>query len=90
MTTKLVALAILFAGVSVRAGNGIDVVAVYYPHWHKYPKGTEWFGEKWDEGEWAFVRTAVGLADSGHAADDPLRSADFCDNVCVGCENNPE
>ena len=59
MTTKLVALAILFAGVSVRAGNGIDVVAVYYPHWHKYPKGTEWFGEKWDEGEWAFVKTDV-------------------------------
>ena len=40
-------------------GDGIDVVAVYYPHWHKYPKGTEWFGEKWDEGEWAFVKTAV-------------------------------
>ena len=33
----------------------IDVVAVYYPHWYKYPKGTEWFGEKWDEGEWAFI-----------------------------------
>ena len=37
----------------------LEVMAVYYPHWHKYPKGTEWFGEKWDEGEWAFVRTAV-------------------------------
>ena len=38
-----------------RASGDIDVVAVYYPHWHKYPKGTEWFGEKWDEGEWAFI-----------------------------------
>ena len=37
----------------------IDVVAVYYPHWHQYPKGTEWFGEKWNQGEWNFVKTAV-------------------------------
>ena len=37
----------------------IDVVAVYYPHWHRYPKGDEWFGaEKWKEAEWAFVRDA--------------------------------
>lgn len=36
----------------------LEVVAVYYPHWHQYPKGTEWFGEKWSEGEWAFVKDA--------------------------------
>ena len=65
MMKKLVALAILFAGVSVRAGDEIDVVAVYYPHWHKYPKGTEWFGEKWDEGEWAFIGASrVDASDS--------------------------
>ena len=37
------------------SAKDIDVVAVYYPHWHQYPKGTEWFGEAWDEGEWAFI-----------------------------------
>lgn len=36
----------------------VDVMVVYYPHWHRYPKGDEWFGaEKWKEGEWAFVKT---------------------------------
>jgi len=33
-----------------------DVMVVYYPHWHRYPKGDEWFGEKWKAGEWAFVK----------------------------------
>lgn len=39
-----------------------DVMVVYYPHWHRYPKGDEWFGEKWKAGEWAFAtrRTAKG------------------------------
>ena len=37
-----------------------ELVCVYYPHWHRYPKGDEWFGaENWREGEWAFVKTAV-------------------------------
>jgi len=36
----------------------LEVVAVYYPHWHQYPKGTEWFGPSWSEGEWAFVKNA--------------------------------
>ena len=36
----------------------VEVVAVYYPHWHKYPKGTEWFGAAWAEGEWGFVKSA--------------------------------
>ena len=39
----------------------LEVMAVYYPHWHKYPKGDEWFGAKWnwDQGEWAFVKDPV-------------------------------
>ena len=38
----------------------LEVVAVYYPHWHRYPKGDEWFKGRWDwsEGEWAFVKDA--------------------------------
>lgn len=37
-----------------------DVLCVYYPHWHRYPKGDEWFGaERWKEGEWCFVKDAV-------------------------------
>jgi len=37
----------------------LEVVAVYYPHWHQYPKGDEWFGAgRWQEGEWNFVKTA--------------------------------
>ena len=39
----------------------VEVVAVYYPHWHSYPKGIEWFGEKWKTGEWDFVKTARPL-----------------------------
>ena len=34
----------------------VEVVAVYYPHWHRYPKGDEWFGPKWSAGEWEFVK----------------------------------
>ncbi len=36
-----------------------EVMAVYYPHWHKYPKGMEWFAPTWDwsRAEWAFVKT---------------------------------
>lgn len=37
----------------------VEVMAVYYPHWHRYPKGDEWFGtNRWAEGEWEFVKTA--------------------------------
>ena len=39
----------------------VEVVAVYYPHWHNYPKGIAWFGEKWKTGEWDFVKTARRL-----------------------------
>ena len=41
------------------ARKPVEVMCVYYPHWHRYPKGDEWFGaEKWKEGEWEFVKTA--------------------------------
>ena len=37
----------------------VEVMAVYYPHWHRYPKGDEWFGaDKWKQAEWAFCRDA--------------------------------
>ena len=37
----------------------VDVMCVYYPHWHRYPKGDEWFGaDNWKQGEWAYVKTA--------------------------------
>ena len=37
----------------------VDVMCVYYPHWHRYQKGDEWFGaENWKQGEWAYVKTA--------------------------------
>ena len=40
------------------AENAIDVMCVYYPHWHRYPKGDEWFGaDNWKEAEWTFVKT---------------------------------
>lgn len=43
---------------AAKDGCSPDVMVVYYPHWHRYPKGDEWFGaEKWKEGEWAFVKT---------------------------------
>jgi len=41
------------------SADKLEVVCVYYPHWHRYPKGDEWFGaENWKEGEWTFVKTA--------------------------------
>ncbi len=33
----------------------IDVIAVYYPHWH-VSRGEKWYGENWTE--WEFVKTA--------------------------------
>ena len=52
---------ILLAALPVFAGDKIDVVCVYYPHWHRYPKGDEWFGDRfdWSKGEWEFVKTAI-------------------------------
>ena len=47
------------AGQRTEAAKKIDVLCVYYPHWHRYPKGDEWFGaDRWKEGEWCFVKDA--------------------------------
>ena len=35
----------------------VDCLCVYYPHWHVYPKGNEWFHEGWTE--WEYVKTAI-------------------------------
>ena len=53
--------AALFVAAGSAEEQKLEVMAVYYPHWHKYPKGDEWFGKKWnwDEGEWAFVKDPV-------------------------------
>lgn len=41
------------------SADELEVVCVYYPHWHRYPKGDEWFGvDNWKEGEWVFVKDA--------------------------------
>lgn len=50
----------------------IEVVAVYYPHWHRYPKGDEWFGPAWSEGEWGFVKSAVPRYPGHHQPMKPL------------------
>ena len=38
----------------------VTCMCVYYPHWHRYAKGDEWFSSTWDwsQGEWAFVKDA--------------------------------
>ncbi|OGV70732.1 MAG: hypothetical protein A2283_16550 [Lentisphaerae bacterium RIFOXYA12_FULL_48_11] len=44
---------------SANAGEGKnrpEVVAVYYPHWHKYDHGISWKGEGWTE--WEGVKVA--------------------------------
>ena len=58
---KLIGLALVALLGTALPAKDIEVMAVYYPHWHKYPKGMEWFGEKWDwsEAEWAFVKDPV-------------------------------
>lgn len=51
-----------FAVTSNDSAKKIEVVCVYYPHWHRYPKGDEWFGaDNWKQGEWAFVKDARRL-----------------------------
>ena len=42
-------------GADAEAGRPA-VVAIYYPHWHVYPKGNEWFHPGWTE--WEFVKTS--------------------------------
>ena len=80
MTLFAVVIGLLSAmSAAAREKGALDVVAVYYPHWHKYPKGTEWFGEKWDEGEWAFVRTATpgSVPSSGSSRERHVRQSNF-------------
>ena len=54
----LSAMAVAFT-MAMAAEQDVKCVCVYYPHWHRYPKGDEWFGaDNWKEGEWTFVKTA--------------------------------
>mgnify|MGYP002559613457 FL=1 len=43
------------SGVGGGSEKKVDVLCIYYPHWHVYPKGEEWFGKGWTE--WEFVKT---------------------------------
>ena len=55
-----VACAAAFCAIAAEgAPERLDVVAVYYPHWHRYPKGDEWFHPGWTE--WEYVRDAKRL-----------------------------
>lgn len=58
MKSLIFAAAALMVGVATagEAKKNVEVVAVYYPHWHEYPKGNEWFHKGWRE--WEFVETA--------------------------------
>lgn len=60
---SILALAFCFAafsfadGKSEKGKKGLDVLCVYYPHWHVYPLGECWKGFGWTE--WEFVKTAI-------------------------------
>jgi acetyl esterase/lipase len=41
------------AAMGATAGK-VECVCVYYPHWHEYPKGNEWFHKGFNE--WEFVK----------------------------------
>ncbi len=59
LIAALAALAAAAGAIDARAERP-DVVCVYYPHWHRYPKGDEWFGaDRWKNGEWTFVKDAA-------------------------------
>jgi len=62
---KTLAGGLLALGAAVLSGAAeakVDVMAVYYPHWHRYAKGDEWFGaDLWKQGEWTFVKSAKPL-----------------------------
>ena len=61
ITSLILTVAAVIAVGQVLAADGekLEVVAVYYPHWHQYPKGKEWWGDLWNQGEWAFVKDPV-------------------------------
>ena len=51
-----------------KPADRMDVIAIYYPHWHAYPKGDEWFHKGFNE--WEFCQDAKTRF-CGHKA--PLR-----------------
>ncbi len=56
-TAYLLAAALAASAAAAQIGNGdrkVEVLAVYYPHWHEYPKGNEWFHKGFNE--WEFVK----------------------------------
>jgi len=57
-STALLVCGCAFAGESIQnvSTSRVECVCVYYPHWHVYPKGNEWFHPGWTE--WEFVKTA--------------------------------
>ena len=62
MARRMLAAALLaLTALGAWAGK-VECVCVFYPHWHRYPKGDEWFGaDRWKQGEWAFVKDARPL-----------------------------
>ena len=50
---SVVTVSLLTAGLALGAARP-DVMTIYYPHWHVYPKGDEWFHPGWTE--WEYVR----------------------------------
>ena len=64
MKKYIIALTIMFCAMGVTFANetktknkkDIDVLCIYYPHWHVYPLGECWKGFGWTE--WEFVKTA--------------------------------
>ena len=62
MAQRILAAALLaLTALGAWAGK-VECVCVFYPHWHRYPKGDEWFGaDRWKQGEWAFVKDARPL-----------------------------
>ena len=60
--SRTILASVILASLSAMAGDKVECICVYYPHWHRYPKGDEWFGaDKWKQGEWAFVKDARQL-----------------------------
>ena len=50
------ALSFFFLAAWADGEKKIEVACVYYPHWHEYPKGNEWFHKGFNE--WEFVKDA--------------------------------
>ena len=59
MKIKIIAplVSVIAAGWLGQAQAKVECMAVYYPHWHQYPKGDEWFGPSWKQAEWTFCQT---------------------------------